>query len=344
MRIISIVNNFGQSYDGVGAFAKTLWSKLPLDVELVSYSAVCRGDWSIWKKVLCLGMHSAFKSAYRENHYAGVDFVIVDYPFVEWNPVVLLDYAWTVKWVHRSNGRVVLSLHEFDRLNPIRKAVVKRLASMSDAMLVSSTGMGEELAERCGIWHVRRIPSNIDVPANIVRHDDRLNDFAFFGLVNKAKAFFPMLDGWMSAGVNGRLKVITATDISIDDCDSVTILKNLDDEDVVHELSTSKACIIPIIPEIDEKNTTFVTAVSCGCLVVGHFCEKYRKLPFVFETGGYSPKAIAEQVKAVSRLSAEEVKRLSEIAQEYSKGFSSTQIAEGVFTWLKETFSDEYRH
>ena len=337
MNVISIANNYGKSYDGVGAYAEAVSSHYCDSIRFRFFTGDCRPDVSPVKRIFNTGMHKAFSCAVQYCRSTKVDYAIVEYPFVEWNPVVVRDMEELSSVLHAFAGKLVLSVHEYERLNPIRKKVVELLAERSDSLLVTSKETGEALARFCGIYKVRVIPSNIDVPGMVSTVGERTG-FVYFGIVNKAKAFDEMLTAWDSISTHdGELSVITASDLGDIEThhNDLRYYKGLDDEEIVNIMTSCVCCVLPILPVVDGKNTTFATAVRCGCLCIGRFCQEYAELPFTICVDDYSPAALAEAFVRVSMLSSSDISRMRDDAFEYGKRFSADGVACDITRWLE---------
>lgn len=337
MKVISIANNYGKPYDGVGAYAEAVSSRYCDSIHLGLFTGDCRPDTPPIKRITNLGMHKAFGRAMQYCRSTNVDYAIVEYPFVEWNPVVIRDMEELSCVLHAHTGKLVLSVHEYERLNPIRKKVVELLAERSDGLLVTSNDTGEALSSFCSTYKVRAIPSNIDVPDRASTVGVR-SGFVYFGIVNKAKAFKEMLTAWDSISTHdGELSVITASELGDIEAyhNDLLYYKGLGDEEIVQIMTSSVCCVLPILPVVDGKNTTFATAARCGCLCIGRFCQEYAELPFTICVDDYTPAALAEAFSRVSALSPDEISRMSDDAFEYGKRFSADEVARDITGWLE---------
>ncbi len=336
MRVVSVANNYGKSFDGIGAYAEAVYSCFPKGIELEVFTGTCEPNHSPVSRVLSMGMHQAFRQAIAYCEGNRVDFVIVDYPFVEWNPIVIGDYVRLARTLHAQGGKLVLSAHEYARLNPLRKRVIERMAACSDKMVVSSDDMGSGLGRFCSDWKVRCIPSNIDVPNGVQARTDR-KDFVYFGLVNKAKAFKEMLKAWDSLeDPKGVLHIITASTLGNIESEHkrVKYWQDLDDSEIVRIMSSCKGCVLPIRPMVDGKNTTFATAAMCGCLCIGRFSEEYKALPFTIDVKSYSPDDIADAINRVENITGSTLVTAQRAALDYSRQFKASEVASDIARFL----------
>lgn len=337
MNLAVISNNYGQRYDGIGAFAKKVYSLLP-DAELSIFSGKCKGDASVLTKVLTREMFNAILAAKKECASGLIDCVIIEYPFVEWNPLAL----WAIARLKRVMGRrgipLVVSVHEYRRLNPLRRIAVRLISSLADGLLVTTDQMGRDLEDCSPRYEVRAIPSNIKVDLSD-SHEGRSPDYSFFGLINDSKAFEPMIEAWKQGKPeNSVLNIITASDVdrSMTDDPSICLHSNASDDDVVRILRHSKACILPIIPMVDQKNTTFSTAILCGCICMGIFCDEYKNLPFVVNMDDYSVQDFCEAIDDIESLTQSETSELHREARCYGMaGQSHESVAAQICAFIK---------
>lgn len=91
MRLAIVCNNYGQKYDGIGSFAKILNENYPDDIKSSVFSADCLSETSALKKVFNFGMIRAFRAVRRAVKNRQVDAVLIEYPFVEWNPFIVTE-------------------------------------------------------------------------------------------------------------------------------------------------------------------------------------------------------------------------------------------------------------
>ena len=90
MKIAHIVNNFGKVYDGIGAYAKIMCDNLPDGVEEIIYSAECHESNNKLKYIFNFGMTKEIFKCIKNIFIDNVDVFLIEYPFKEWNPAILI--------------------------------------------------------------------------------------------------------------------------------------------------------------------------------------------------------------------------------------------------------------
>lgn len=322
-----VCNNFGSTDDGIGNYAAVMKEALEGHTSMLIFSARCPQQTSAIKKLVNFGMTRAILKLACSPYLNRLDAVIIEYPFVEQNPCFLLAVKRLSKKLERLKKPLILSLHEYRRCNPLRQLVIRRLARLSDVMLVTDEGDAQGLADCCGVYYLRSIPSNI---APLHSTKARAN-FLFFGLVNKAKAFGELLQAWSEAQIEGEvLQIATATEIEdqIVGIEGIRYYHNQPEEVIAGLMSEAKFCILPIKPEVDCRNTTFIGAISSGCICIGKFSDELAKLPFLIDIQDYSVESIVQALRHAAAMPAHVAEEMSQLGCEYSKRFSLDAVAE----------------
>lgn len=326
-KVALICNNFGKTYDGIGAYSEVEYNFLKEKFIFKIYTANCLQSASKIHKVLCKGMISKFKEFYHDADEGQFDTVIIEYPFVEWNPLIVF---W-IKKLHRLSIKkgftIISSIHEFDRVNILRKIVIKSLAKNSHKIFVTTEDMGKALSKYCSEYVIREIPSNIILAPIDETLDARdQNKYVFFGMVNHSKAFYEMLNGW-DAFVNDHpektLYIISSSSIDeiLNGHKNIIYLRNANEENISEVMQKCAFSLLPIKPLIDMKNATFKTSMVMGNICIGVFCKEYESCDFVFNMNSYEPLEFNKAFLKSTSLSYEELCEKSLKSREYGKKF-----------------------
>ena len=282
-----ITNNFNKDYDGIGAYAHNIAGNFSEKIFSEIYTSECRGDNSKARKFTTLGMTKAIGRA--KKNINNIDAVIIEYPFVEWNPIIVPSLLLLRRKCTALGRKIFLSLHEYSRVNALRRMIIRFLIRISDCIFVSDFETKKKLSKFGKVTYLRDIPTNIcSVEKNVEKKN---NQFVFFGLINKAKAFQEMIEAWDVFNNDRRycLNILTSTEYhDVGRHMNVEFDFGFSNEEIMKRMSNSRYCIIPIRPEVDRKNATFKTGALAGCICIGAFCEEYRNLPFVVNMSDYS--------------------------------------------------------
>ena len=328
-KVLLVANNYDQTYDGIGAFATAVSKKFSNQIVLRVYSSNCSENESVFQRITTMGMTKAINRASTE--LGEKDAVLLDYPFVEWNPCIVLSYLHLVRMCRSHHGKLFLSLHEYSRVNTLRKAVIRVFARTADCVFVSNETLAQEIRPFAKNIRYRNIPTNIFGHTETGSHDE--HTFVYFGLVNRTKAFDEMLAGWDIFNATGEytLNVLTGSRLSgLEKHKNVNYLFHLQDAEILKTMCNAAYCIIPVRPEIDMKNGTFKTGALAGCVCIGKFNEEYRHLPFVMEMNDYDPADFAEAFQNVSALDLDKIKEMGRSAAAFGKKYTPKAVAEVV--------------
>ena len=335
LNLAAVVNNFGEFFDGVGAYGAVQAENFPEWIHVSAYSATCKNDVASWKRFTCLGMTCEIMRVLKDLKKKRYDVVLTEYPFVEWNPLIVLAW-WALSRKARKTGcKMVISLHEYDRVNGIRKTVIRMLSKTADMLFVSN----EEMLQSISIFHscaaIRSIPTNIydqSVMEETIERD--YNAYVYFGLINKAKAFDEMLEGWdrFNSDLTKKLYVISSSKISTPESQhkNVQYIQHAPDEDIIRIMRKCAYCVVPVRPYVDMKNTTFKTGCIAGCISVGCFSEEYKKLPFVIPMREYDVDDFLKAFERSAGMTVEETRKMSEDAVAFGKQYMPGAVANVV--------------
>jgi glycosyltransferase involved in cell wall biosynthesis len=334
IKIASISNNYGKTFDGVGDFARVQNINYPKDINATVYSAECTYEASTLKRFFSIGMIQAIYKVIRDLKYSDYDVVMVEYPFVEWNPMILIPLTMLSKRI-KKRGFFVLSLHEYNRVNYLRKKVIEKICKLSDLVFVSDENIEEAVKQYCKRTKIRQIPTNLyndrAIHENIEKKE---NIYVYFGLVNSSKAFDEMLEAWDIFNREGDKKLYILSGTPLGDIErkhkGIEYIYNGSDYEIITKMREAQVCFLPVKPYVDSKNTTFKTASISGCICVGAFCDEYKKLDYVVNIENYNPKSIISALEKISNLSECEILKRIESAIEFGKKYTPQNTSEVV--------------
>ncbi len=318
MLLALIVNNYGEMYDGVGNYAQVMVDNFPENMSTVVFTTKCATKQSKIKRILNFGMTKKILEA--EDYIRGnpVDAVLIEYPFTEFNPCIL--YALRrLKRVLPQECPVVVSLHEYERLNPLARRIANSLCRIADQVLVTTQDALTSVKQRNLKVSIRNIPTNV-FDADVMRETIERNKdhYVFFGTVNKMKAVPELLNAWKRFNVDGSktLYILTATDMG--DVEQrfpgVRYIKGADEEEILRIMRSCTFNVVPIRPCVDEKNTTFFTGCLAGCVSLGCMCKSFADLPFVRHLDNYNEDTLFAALSDTLKCTPEGIAELSTAA------------------------------
>ena len=244
---------------------------------------------------------------------------------------------------------MVISLHEYKRVNCLRKIAIRGLSKTTDLICVSNAEMRQSIMSFCSHSVIRPIPTNIydsealDEP---IQRDK--STYVYFGLINKAKAFDEMLEGWddFNADMTKKLYVITGSEIPSDYTQhrNVEFIHNARDAEIIRTMRRCVYCIVPVKPNVDMKNTTFKTGCVAGCICVACFSKEYEALPFVIPMQGYGVRDFIEVFEHCAENNAESETKMGKEAAEFGKQYLPKRAAAIVADELYNLAFGEQKH
>ena len=269
-----------------------------------------------------------------------IDVVLVDYLFVEWNPLILIPVAIIKKMRKRTGCKFVISLHEYDRVRPIRKKVITKLCKNADLILVADEHMKKSVRRINDNVKIRPIPSNVYdksiLSQQIVKEK---SEYVYFGLVNKAKAFNEMLEAWDIFNENGnnRLTIISSSTVNgLEKHKCVEYKHNMSDSDILRVMMKCAVCVVPVIPVVDMKNTTFKTGCMTGCICLGKFCREFSEKPFTVDMNEYTVNEFVKSFEQIDSISDDTMARLNQEAREFGKQFTPPDVVQRVYKFISD--------
>ena len=154
---------------------------------------------------------------------------------------------------------------------------------------------------------------------SIVNNSKNQHLFIYFGLINSSKAFNEMLKGWSIFNKNGnyKLEILTASNITIETTNDVSIFKNLPDSEIAKHLTAAKYSILPIKPCVYINNSSFITSAQFGCICIGHFDSKMLNEKFIVNIDEYNPISFSNGLKAAVLKNEELMNDAKEFGMKY---------------------------
>ena len=329
MKIVQICNNYACQDDGIGSYVSKLVHELEAAHEIEVVSGRCPAASSLFARVTSFSMSEEIHRLLESGRLTEVDVVVVDYPFIEVNPAVLVSLYKLKKNLNVEKIPLVLSLHEYARSRGLRKMLSRSIARLADAALVTTEEDAAALKRICPNIYYRDIPSNISIDVSNI-NDYTRNGYVYFGIVNRAKAFDNLVSAWALASLpNETLRIVTSSDVEnrLTGVNGIDYRHDASDGVVADCLCKSRWCILPIKPKVDRRNTTFIAAMSAGCVCIGAFTEEFAHLPFVVDVPNYEPRVLAEAITSVTRMSEEDLEEKSRAAQEFSCRYAISEVA-----------------
>lgn len=329
IRLAVIVNNFNKDYDGIGSYASNLVDNFSDRISPRIYTDNCRGDDKKIKKIISTGMTKAIFRATKD--IRNIDAVLIEYPFVEWNPAIIPALQMLKRKCSMYNVKIFLSLHEYSRVNRLRRNIIRSLIRISDCIFVSNNETKDAISEFGKKIYLRDIPTNIfsEKPTKM----NKIKQFVFFGLINKAKAFNEMLAGWDTFNSNNEyhLDILTSTEYTdLEEHRNVQFHYRLSNDEIMNKMCKSRYCILPILPEVDAKNATFKTGALCGCVCIGVFSQEYKNLQFIINMNDYSPSEFTKALDYAVKIDNHKLDEMKNSAEVFGRMFTPYSVAEDI--------------
>lgn len=323
MKILLLCNNYGAKYDGIGAYSKEIYSRIQdKENEVDVFTSYCNPE-SRFLRILNLGMTWKCLQAAVAVFSKKYDLVIIEYPFVEWNPLFFVSLLLLKLSTNLNHVRLYSTLHEFTRTNPLRKLVIALLCKVSDVSFVTDFDNMKCLEKYSKNLIKIEIPSNISICYD--ENTVKTRDFVYFGIVNKAKAFEEMLQAWdvFNEKNDHVLYVITSSDVKgLENHKGVVYLRNANDEQINEIMTSVYFSILPIRPCVDGKNATFKTSCLAGCISIGKFCNEYKKENFVININDYNSSSLEYAFLKAINLPEDILCRYANCSIEFGKKYS----------------------
>ena len=283
-----ICNNANSKKDGIGDYSYNLFKYFQRaeKCEVTIHSAYS-GTKGIIDKLVSMNMSKLFYHVC--NKIKPNDIVIIEYPFAECNVIIILFLRKLRGIITRQRGVMLLSLHEYERTNFLRRYIIKHFLTTSDVVLVTDRHTKGLLTQKYDkTIFLRTIPSNIyEHPLKGIVKNRRV--YIYFGLITKAKAIDNMLQAWkiFNANSDNTLFFLTSSSFTNNyESYGVKFLSNLDETEIARYFCMACFCILPIIPCVSINNASYKTALLYGCIPIGHFDDNISQKQFCINVNG----------------------------------------------------------
>jgi len=334
MKLAVVANNIEGNYDGIGKHARLLADAMQKNgIDISFYSGT---TWNKKKRELFYSfeMSKAFLRLIKDINEYEYDYVLIEYPFIEYNPLILIALLILFVRTRFSRTRIALSLHEYNRVNKLRKLAIIGFLALSDFAFYTNKEYCEKfrLLERKS--YTRFIPGHINCPQGEKDYSNRR--FSYFGLINGSKAFEEMLQAWKCFNKEKKyqLDIATCSPCNIDDYRKYNVFlhSDLPDADVAEMLFNSSFTIIPSKPNIALNNGSFMAATLCGSIPIGVLSDVVKSEGFSIGSRTYGLSDFVDSLQHAVSLSNEDVKNLSVKAHLFGKQYSFDKLAKEMIS------------
>lgn len=298
MKIVFICTNYGSIKCGIGMYTFNLVEELKkannMEIDIISVNTF---NLKRIEKFFNIGLLKEINKYVLRNQNIKNEKInfIIEYPFMDWSIFNIIKILFLKKIFKNSN--IILSIHEYYRVSYFRKKIIEILISSSDSFIITDSRLKKKLSEKLVL--TRSIPSNIKKIDFNPRIEKKENEYCYFGLVNKSKAFNEMINAWkeFNKEKKNNLNIYTASDVYIENSKNynIKIFKNLSNLELSKELQKNKYMILPIKPYIDKNNGSFKAGLDHENIIIGIFSEEikiYEKNIININSSLYSDKKL----------------------------------------------------
>lgn len=324
--IYLICNNANSKRDGIGDYSYNLYRALQRnqcnDICICSANSGLNGR---LEKLFSVKMSKVFSNVSHKIKHN--DVVIIEYPFIECN-IFILFFLWKLKIaVKRNNGFILLSLHEYGRVNFYRKFIIRHFISSADSVLVTD--------EQAMSWisnkykkpvSLRTIPSNIFEKPKFELKKSRYV-YVYFGLITKAKAIDEMMQAWIKFNTDNKYTLYFLTSSQFTNQYEefgVKYLQNLDNVEIIRYFCLAGFCILPIIPYVSINNASFKTSLLYQCIPIGCFNKELDSNNFISICGNEVDDILKGLIRSQELSESEYIHKLSIIKKLPQASFDNT--------------------
>lgn len=326
-KIAVVCTNYGSIKDGIGDYTKKLiahFDESKYIVDIYSEEVIKKNKINLY---FSFKMIKQLKKLYINS--LKYDFIIIEYPFNEWNPLII----YYIKKIYKKNKQIILDLHEYSRVNQLRRLVINKLVDNSEYLILTK---GEEFITNKKRYY-RLVPSNIENYFGLLKNTD--NNFVYFGLINKNKRVIEVLEAWKEIKNLKKVKglnefyFVSSSDLNglKERYSNVKFYNSLYEREVSEIFYKCNFAFFPIEPNISEKNATFKTAMIHGTIPIGKFDDMIlAEYPVLkkFHLNSYSKAEIASKLIEVSKMSQEDIFTIRKTLYFLSEKYSFESIKE----------------
>lgn len=250
--------------------------------------------------------------------------IVIEYPFVEYNPLFLI-MLFFLKNRNKERFKIVVSLHEYSRTKFFRKLFIRGLIPLSDIVLFTKEEDITPFKSDKILFKKRIIPANI-VPSSYKKTEPyTIINMCYFGIVNlETKAIENMIKGWnlyCSTESNKRIFfhfISSDWDDRLEKSENVTYHIGLDDTKTSLLLNEMHYMILPLLPKISINNGSLAVGCAHKCVPVGNFDSFFEK-NFGIRMGGYSQIDFLQTYRRIKAIEYNDYKEKVAIAYDYGK-------------------------
>lgn len=338
-----VCTNYGSSKDGIGHYTSKIVNELNKkgDFNVSVYEASTdnlakfRLFLSIRMSLVLLNVMRTIKKSLHENY------IILEYPFVEYNPLFLFVLA-LIKIKKNSRTKIVISLHEYSRTKLFRKLFIKLLIPLGDIILFTKKEDVEPFLNKGVILKKRIIPANIEPLCRKRIAPTEIINICFFGIVNfETKAIDNMLKGWewfcekhLKSKIQFHFISSTFND-KINEAKNITCHFGLNDQDVSIILHKMQFMILPLKPQISINNGSLSVSCIHECVPVGVFDTDFFNLNFGLAMDNYSIEAFIQAYEKINNFEYDVLKEKSNTVFEYGRKNSAALAAQYYYNLVE---------
>lgn len=322
-----VCTNYGSNKDGIGHYTSKVVAGLKNknDYQVYIYS---RKTFHLSNLNLFLSFRMSkeiFKLIKKVYNNSEKSFIILEYPFVEYNPILFFLLI-ILKFTINKKSKIVVSLHEYNRTKKLRKFFIKGVILLSDIVLYTDKEDVKSFNKKNRSFIKRSIPANIQPSKEFKKEiiDNNVLNLCFFGIVNfSSKKIDTMITAWEDyLGKNLENKIIfhfisSSNDLSIKNNKNIQYHYNLNDKDVSKLLSIMHYIILPIMPKVSINNGSLSVGCIHKCIPIGVFDSKHFNKNFGISMKNYNEAEFIRVYKLINNLELYKVENKRNVAFKY---------------------------
>lgn len=321
-----VCTNYASSRDGIGHYTSKIVNELKKNSSL-QVSVYSKNTYHLSKIKLFFSLKMTkeiIKLTRVIDKKSGNNYIVLEYPFVEYNPSVLLALL-ILKKKKKDTDKIVISLHEYSRTKKIRKLFIKALLPVSDIVLYTKDDDIKPFIKQNITFKKRIIPANIQ-PKKEIKTTFAINNIlniGFFGIINfKTKEIYNMIKSWEVYKKNTKSKtqfhfISSSYNKDLANNQFIKYYHNLSDTDVSKLLLKINFLILPLKPKISINNGSLSAGCIHKCIPVGVFDSKYFDEDFGLRMKNYSVEEFDKVYSLIHGLNFAEIEKKSNLAYEY---------------------------
>lgn len=338
MKLLIIANNIEGNIDGIGKHARMLSGEFKRMGHCVSLLSSTSG-FNRFLSFITLSMSLVFLKAFYRVIREKYDYVIIEYPFKEHNPLIIIFHVMLYMAAHMSNTKIAFSMHEYDRVNFLRRKVIDVFLAFSDLIFVSEEKYLTKFSNIAKKIRIRTIPNHIVCAKYNKKYSPQ--SFCYFGLVNPSKAFKEMLEAWEIFNLerNCTLEIMSSTDLdgwNLSQYKGVKYYYNLSGDEIADIMYKCSFSIVPVVPNIGYNNSSFVSSIQCGCVPIGVFSSALSDKDFIINIKNYNLDTFSSALNHAINISESHFETMSAACREFGKNFSLEKTAQQMISAFEE--------